>query len=142
MPRDEKIFVDVNIFMDILQTRSNWQSSLRVVNAVRTKKIAGYVSALTAAILYFLRRQELSESETRRDVKDSIKGFRILDLSSRYISVALDDKRFGDFEDALQFYSARETAKIIITRNKKDFAGVAKEVEVLTPEEFIRKYKI
>lgn len=142
MQKDESVFVDANIFMDILQKRRNWESSLKILNAIRNQKIAGYVSPLTTAILYFLRRNELTDAGARRDVRDSISGLKVLDLSSKHIFSALDDDRFNDFEDALQFQSAKERASVIITRNKKHFSKVAKKIEVLTPEEFIRQHKI
>lgn len=142
MQKDESVFVDVNIFMDILQKRHNWESSLQILNAIRNQKIAGHVSPLTTAILYFLRRNELTDAGARRDVRDSISGLKVLDLSSQHIFSALDDNRFNDFEDALQFHSAKEHASVIITRNKKHFSKVAKEIEVLTPEEFIKKHGI
>ncbi len=45
-----------------------------------------------------------------------------------------------DFEDAIQFNSAKSVAKIFITRNKRDFREVEDELEVLTPEKFLEKY--
>ena len=43
---------------------------------------------------------------------------------------------FRDFEDALQYYSAKqEGIDYLITRNKKDFS--ASEIPVFEPQEFI-----
>lgn len=48
--------------------------------------------------------------------------------------------KFGDFEDAMQYYSAiRENADCIITRNKKDF--IESQIPVYEPDEFINKVK-
>lgn len=47
------------------------------------------------------------------------------------------DKRFSDFEDALQFHSAKGKADIIVTRNRKHYVGVTGELQVLSPEEFL-----
>ncbi|MGI0059166.1 MAG: type II toxin-antitoxin system VapC family toxin [Nitrosotalea sp.] len=143
MASDEpRAFVDVNVFFDVLQMRKNWESSLRLINSVREKKVRGYVSALTVAILYFLRRREgFSDNQSRKDVIDSISGFEILGLGNKHVMTALADKRFDDFEDALQFYSAKEISNAIITRNKKDFSSVNNEMEILTPEEFFKKYR-
>ncbi len=50
------------------------------------------------------------------------------------------ESEIPDFEDAIQFYSAKEKdVEIIITRNKKDFMPVEKEIMISTPEEFIKK---
>lgn len=142
MASDEpKAFVDVNVFLDVLQIRKNWEYSLKVISFVRQKKVTGYVSALTVAILYFLRRRDgSSDNQSRRDVVDSISGFEILGLDGKHVMAALSDKRFNDFEDALQFYSAKEIANAILTRNKRDFSSVSGDIEILTPEEFLKKY--
>ncbi|MDE1827411.1 MAG: PIN domain-containing protein [Thaumarchaeota archaeon] len=142
MANDEpKAFVDVNVFLDVLQIRKNWESSLKVISFVRQKKVTGYVSALTVAILYFLRsRDGFSDNQSRRDVGDSISGFEILGLDGKHVMAALSDKRFNDFEDALQFYSAKGVANAILTRNKRDFSSVSGDMEILTPEEFLKKY--
>lgn len=136
-----KAFVDANVFLDVLQIRKNWESSLKLVNSVRERKVNGYVSTLTVAILYFLcRRDGLSDNQSRRDVGDSISGFEILGLDGKHVMAALADKGFNDFEDALQFYSAKEIASVIITRNKRDFSSASGDVEILTPEEFLKKH--
>jgi predicted nucleic acid-binding protein len=142
MQKDEAVFIDVNIFMDILQKRDKWGSSLKVLNAIRTGKIIGYISPLTTAISYFLRRHELSDANARRDLRDSVKGKKILDLGAKHVLAALDDKRFNDFEDALQFHCTKDNAGTIVTRNKKHFSRISNEIEILTPEEFIKKHEI
>lgn len=46
--------------------------------------------------------------------------------------------RAKDFEDAMQYFSAKEIgADCIVTRNVKDFDFA--EIEVLTPHEFLEK---
>ncbi len=142
MASDEpKAFVDVNVFLDVLQIRKNWESSLQLLSSVRQKKVAGYVSSLTVAILYFLRRRDgFSDNQSRRDVTDSISGFEISGLDGKQVMAALSEKRFNDFEDALQFYSAKQVANVIVTRNKRDFSSVGRDLEILTPEEFLKKY--
>jgi len=68
------------------------------------------------------------------------RGFKIVPLSEDIIAKSFDEKRIRDFEDALQFYSAKLTSDSLITRNKRDFEPIRNEIEVLTPEEFFRKY--
>ena len=139
---DEKaeLFIDVNIFIDVLEKRSNWQSSFALLNAVRDHKISGCVSSLTVAIIYFLRRQSLSDKQARKDVRDSIEGFKVVDVSQNDTLEALSDERFSDFEDALQFYYARDKSRTIITRNKRDFARITDKIGVLSPEEFLKQF--
>jgi len=130
------IFVDVNIFEDVIRKRKGWKGSLAVLSQVRNKGIKGFISALTIPVLYFLRK--LPDAAARAKVKQIIKGFEIVDLTSEIIADAMDDRKFVDFEDAIQFYSAKSVnAEAIITRNKKHFKVVGDRIEIRTPEEFL-----
>jgi hypothetical protein len=43
-----KIFIDVNVFIDVMTNRSGWTESLRVLNLARkSPAIDGWTSALT-----------------------------------------------------------------------------------------------
>ncbi|ABL78378.1 PIN domain protein [Thermofilum pendens Hrk 5] len=102
----------------------------------------GYISALTVVIIYFLGARTLSEAESREVTKRAIRGFNIVSMSEDVIKKALGENRIKDLEDAIQFHSAKEVADVLITRNKRDFRAVEdEEIEVLTPEEFLEKYK-
>jgi predicted nucleic acid-binding protein len=137
-----KVFLDVNVFMDILETRNGWKESLALVQLVRLNKVEGYISALTPPILYFLRARISGEEVAKEDVKRVITEFRIVSLSEDIISQSLGDKRIRDFEDAIQFYSAKLSSDVLVTRNKKDFREVENEIDILTSEEFLRKYRL
>jgi predicted nucleic acid-binding protein len=136
-----KIFIDVNLFMDVLEKREKWKQSFAVIKSVLDGKNQGYISALTPTIIYFLRRRVRSEKQARRDVKDAVEGFKIVGLTKELIESALKEERIEDFEDAIQSHSAKNRVKILITRNKADFKKVKDEIEALTPEEFLKKYK-
>ena len=139
--RDEmKLFVDVNLFIDILEKRKGWEESFFIIRDVVEGKNEGYISALTPAIIYFLRRRSFSEQQAREDVKDSIEGLNIVDLTMEVIELAINEVKIKDFEDALQYHSARLTTKVFVTRNKRHFEKVKDGIEVLTPEEFINRY--
>ncbi|HMK84303.1 MAG TPA: PIN domain-containing protein [Candidatus Bathyarchaeia archaeon] len=134
-----KILVDVNVFVDVQRRRANWNTSYLILKTVLDGKNEGFISALTPAILYFLRREITSETKARTETSDAIERFTVVDLTAELIEDAFSDERL-EFEDAIQFHSAKQCDSIMITRNKKDFKSVAQEVEILAPEEFLRKY--
>jgi predicted nucleic acid-binding protein len=139
----EPLFLDANIFIDILQKRSGWQNSLAIITAINTKKLKGCVSALSVAIIHYVWKRQASERQARQDIKSIIESFDILAITSDHVYSSLDeDSLFTDFEDALQFHSARGTAGAIITRNKRHYSKVANEIQVLTPEELLKKYDV
>lgn len=133
-----KIFLDVNVFVDISEKRLGWERSFEVVSGVRKTKYEGYISALTVPILYFRRIRVRPDREARKDVWKMVKSFNIVDLSSTILQLAISDRKFRDYEDAIQYYSAKTKGGIIATRNKKDFP--VKKFEILNPEEFLNKF--
>jgi len=131
------ILVDVNIFMDALERRDGWTNSLEVINRVKRKEVKGFISALSIPILYFLRSRYVGDTQSRSDIKDLITDFEICALTEDILDKSFEGE-ISDFEDGIQFYSAKEKeAEIIVTRNKKDFIPMEKEIRILTPEEFI-----
>jgi hypothetical protein len=63
-----------------------------------------------------------------------------LSIDDKIVDLALNDRGFGDFEDAIQYYLAIENSQeIIITRNLKDFK--ISKIPVMTASEFIKTLK-
>ena len=49
-----KVLVDINVFMAVLQAREGVKSSLQVLSVLREEdKYCGFISALTVPILYY-----------------------------------------------------------------------------------------
>ncbi len=53
--------------------------------------------------------------------------------NAEMINQVLDNTAIEDFEEAIQFYSAKTAARVVVTRNKHDYAAVDKELKVFTP---------
>jgi predicted nucleic acid-binding protein len=131
-----KILVDVNVFIDVITKRANWEGSLRILNLVRrSPEIEGWTSALTVPLLYFFRLRVADERQARADAQASVKGFRLVPLNEELVSKALASA-LPDFEDNIQLASAEAiSADHVITRNKKHFHPA--QISVLTPEAWL-----
>ena len=131
-----KIFIDVNIFIDVMTKRSGWTDSLRVLNlARRSQEIESWTSALTLPLLYFFRRRVADEATARADAQAILKGVHPVELSQTILDHALASVG-PDFEDNIQLASAESiSVSHLITRNKKDFD--TSQIAVLTPEEWL-----
>jgi predicted nucleic acid-binding protein len=131
-----KVLVDVNIFIDVMTKRSNWEGSLRVLNLVRrSPEIEGWISALTVPLLYFFRLRVANEKQARADIQVAIKGFGFVSLTQEIIHKALISE-LPDFEDNIQLSSAEAiSADHLITRNKRHFQPA--QISILTPEEWL-----
>jgi hypothetical protein len=131
-----KVDVDINVFMDILTKRSGWTESLATIKILKTNRIQGYISALTIAVLYFLRVRAVGEMQARSECNLMTKDFKTVPLTRKIINAALASQ-LPEFEDNIQFYSAkREKVDYLITRNKKHFGQ--QEIPVATPDEFLK----
>lgn len=135
-----KVHVDINVFMDVLTQRAGWLESVAAIKSLKPRGISGFTSALTIAIIYFQRLRKLGETQARADAKFVTRDFEIIALTRPIIVEALDSS-LPDFEDNIQFFSAKEMqVDYIITRNKKHF--VQQEIPVVTPEEFLHVISI
>lgn len=132
-----RVLVDVNIFMDVLQARRDLRSSLETISLLRRRdEHQGYLSALTVPILYYLELRDYADQEARRHIRKIIEGFRIIDLNERLIQASFTENKIPDFEDCIQYHSAKAArCQAIITRNTKDFKKI--ELDVYTPEHFL-----
>lgn len=131
-----KIFIDVNVFIDVMTKRHGWSESLRVLNlARRSQEIESCISALTVPLLYFFRRRVADETAARADVQAILKRFQVVPLNATLLDVAFVSTG-PDFEDNIQLASAESIAvNHLITRNKKDFANT--HLTVVNPEEWL-----
>ena len=131
-----KILVDVNVFIDVMTKRANWQTSLRVLSLARqSPEVEGWIAALTVPLLYFFRLRVTEEKQARADAQASVKGFHLVSLIQDIIDKALASA-LPDFEDNIQLISA-ETIVVdhVITRNKKHLQSAP--ISILTPEEWL-----
>lgn len=133
----EKVFVDTNIVMDLLEKREGFYQEAQELFTLSDKKdIKLYVSALTFANVHFLLFKHL-----KMDARKVLAKFKILvnvlAVDDKILDLALtSDKK--DFEDAIQYYTAIENEMdIIITRNKKDFKNL--DLPVLSAKEYLNR---
>jgi predicted nucleic acid-binding protein len=131
-----KILVDVNVFIDVMTKRANWEGSLRILNLVRrSPDVEGWASALTVPLLYFFRLRVADERQARADAQASVRGFGLVPLNEELISKAIASA-LPDFEDNIQLASAEAiAADHVITRNKKHFQPA--RISIMTPEEWL-----
>ena len=131
----EKIFVDANIVMDLLEKREEFYQEAQELFTLSDKKnVKLYVSALTLANIHFLLYKHL-KMEARKALAKFKVLVDVLAVDDKIIDLALTSD-LKDFEDAIQYYTAIENEMdIIITRNKKDFKNI--DLPILNAKEFL-----
>ena len=135
----QSVFLNNNIVLDLLAKREPYYLPAAKLASLGDRKLVNlHVSALTLAnTFYILRRHERGEV-----VLEKLKKIRVISaispINDDVASKALNSD-FVDFEDALQYFSARYVgAEVIITRNPKDFKSA--EIPVMDAEHFLKSY--
>lgn len=117
-----RVFLDANVFIDLLKDRSIGDTGIR--EHLKDIYPHVYVSVLTIHIAFYVLKIK-SGSRMHKKVLKLIKYVNILPLRSEIINLAMS-LSFPDFEDMLQYLSAIGICEYILTRDKKDFDKLQK----------------
>jgi predicted nucleic acid-binding protein len=133
----KKIFIDSDIILDVLAKRDNfYEPAAELFDLGFAKKLDLYTTAVVLANVYYVLRKKYGIEKSREQLKKLRLIIKILPVNEKIVDDTLVSK-FGDFEDGLQYFSAKENAiPVIITRNIKDYRE--KDVTAQTAEEFLR----
>ena len=138
---EKKILVDTNVMLDVLlQRKPFYRDSFFIFQLSDSKRIIGIISAISMTNAFFiLQKTGKGIAEVYQDMDDINGIFTVAAVSDNTITTALA-LRWKDFEDAIQFVTAKENAaEFIITRNKEDFN--LSDIPCITPTEFIAYLK-
>lgn len=134
-----KLFIDTDIILDILAKREPfYNSAAQLFILIDEEKIEAFTTPVVFSNLFYI----LSKFKTRKFAHSSLRKLRLLlkiiQVDEKVVDLALNSE-FKDFEDAIQFYSAKlHELDFIITRNVKDF--VSKDLPVMTAEDYIERF--
>ena len=133
----KKVFVDTNVILDFLMKRPGFFDDARTVMALGyNKRCDLYMSSLSFSNIAYIARKEI----VGEVLYDCFSALRELMQVSAISQADVDSAimlRVGDFEDALQYYSAKSIdADFIVTRNVKDFLFA--DIDVLLPSDLIK----
>jgi len=133
-----KVLIDTNVILDVLYKREGfYEDSLKIWKLCETRKIDGYISALSIPNIVYILRRELDPEKTLEVINNINLVFKIYDLKSEIIMQAAE-KKTKDYEDALQMVTAQKLkASFIVTRNIKDFIG--SKIIAVKPSELLER---
>ena len=132
-----RIFIDTNILIDFLARRGKFFNPAWGVVSRSNKGDTILFSALSfdTASYIMATHHKMSGETIVRLFDNFVKTCHVTPVDSQTIDESVASE-FGDFEDAMQYYSAlREQADVIITRNKDDYE--AAQIPVYEPQEFL-----
>ena len=131
------LFLDTNVLIDFLADRKPFSlEAAKLFNYSFKRKVSLYVAAVSYNNIYYILRQSASHSETMKILSELQEWAETVDVSKEVIKKALKSD-FKDFEDAIQYQSAKTINKIecIVTRDTKDFRSSS--LPVFTPKEVL-----
>ena len=118
------IFLDTNIIVDIFAARAPHDiAAIELYRLAKDNKIKIYISAESfTTIYYILRINKIAHNKCLMIFQDLLKTTTVMTTNELIISKAVHTG-FDDFEDGVQFISAKSNSKInlIVTRDKKGF---------------------
>lgn len=131
-----KVLFDVNVILDVLLARKEFvEVSASLMGKVESGKLSGYLCATTVTTLDYLLLKALNKSQARDVTKKLLELFQVADVNERVLQLSVNSN-FGDFEDAVQYYSGQLSGvDCIVTRNIKDYKNA--KLPVYNPEELL-----
>jgi predicted nucleic acid-binding protein len=133
----KKLFIDSDIILDVLAQRNSfYKYAAELFELGYSKKIHLYTTAVVLANVFYILRKKFGIEKAAGFLKKLRIIINVLPVNEKTVDDVLSSK-FRDFEDGLQYFSAKENnIRIIITRNIKDYKE--KEVGIQSAEEYIK----
>jgi len=134
---NRKIFIDSDIILDLLCRREPFYPyAAEVFTLGDTKKIELVTTSLVFANVFYILRKILGIEKAKELIRKLRIIISVVSVDEKVVDLALNS-RFTDFEDGLQYFTARENGiKIILTRNVRDYKE--KDLLIQTPAEFLK----
>jgi len=132
-----KVLVDTNIALDVLLKQEPFfKDSFFIFQLADSGVINGVLAAVSMTNIFFLlRKAKINSNEVYQLIDDLTAFFSIAPVTETTVANALS-LRWKDFEDAIQFVTAKENnVDYIITRNKADFK--TSDIPCMSPTDFI-----
>lgn len=131
----QNIFIDSDIILDVLLEREGfYNDSARILDLGEKKEIKLFTSTIAISNIAYILRKELKNNKKVLDcIKSIIEIIKPLSVTENIIIKALETE-FSDFEDSIQYITAKENRiDTLITRNKKDYKKA--DIRILTAKE-------
>jgi len=132
----KKLFIDSDIILDVLAQRGDFYgSAAEIFDLGYEKKLNLFTTAVVLANVFYILRKKHGVAKSKELLRKLRLIMKVLPINEKNVDSALASK-IGDFEDGLQYFSAKENEiPVIITRNIRDYKE--KDVLIQTAEEYI-----
>ena len=130
-----KIFLDTNIFLDLILKRENYKESLLILNAVSKGIFDAFILDITLLNIDYIAKKQVKDIRTF--LNELNKNFTILGANNSIFTMSLE-LNHTDLEDNVQYISAKASHCELILTNDKKFHSP--DIITFSSQEFIDKY--
>ncbi|OQX73306.1 MAG: hypothetical protein B6D59_06145 [Campylobacteraceae bacterium 4484_4] len=137
----KKVFLDANILIDLFDSsRQSFHESKRIYTTLYQNDVTICTSCDIATTVYYLTARSVNTKEALEAIEIINQTIHILPFGNDQIeqAIALMRNAYRDFEDTLQYISAKESGCEAIISNDKNFT--AKDIPLFSSKEFVAKY--
>jgi len=127
-----KLFLDVNIVLDVILAREPWVAeAAALLAAIERKQAEGFLAAHTITTIHYVVAKIRGRKVADKALGELLRIVDIVPVDKSDLQKALRQKS-RDFEDAVQATSAVKIgADYFVTRNEKDFPQLT--IPILSP---------
>ena len=130
-----RLFLDTNIFLDLLFKREYEKEALIILNTINKGVHEGILLDITLINIAYVARKQKVDIEKFLNI--ILQNCYVVGANNQMAQDALA-LRHSDFEDALQYISAKETeCDLIVTNDKRFYNG---SLEVMRSNIFVEKF--
>ena len=138
------VCADANVFLDgLLQRGDMGLDCLEIIEFAESDELALFISSSNLMnVIYFLAKAGKTNSEIILATKNLLSFTSIISPNNSIVIDALD-AGFNDIEDGIQYHTALQIKEMdyFITSNIKDYKKATVQLPVVTPKQFLAKYK-
>lgn len=134
-----RIFLDANVLVAVLNREyPHYDACARCMSLADRNGFFLQVSALSLGIAFYFSEKKSGRKEARRKLDILLQKISVTPCGEEEAKHALQEKRADDFEDGLQFFSAKSGGSdCILTTNPSDYHFSS--IRVRRPEEFLQE---
>lgn len=132
-----KLFVDANLLVAVVNKEYPlFTYAARILSLSDSKGFTLYTSPICLAIAFYFSEKKSGRKVACKKMALLVEHLHVAAINAEVVNQAIRQKNVDDFEDRMQYFSAKNAGcEIIVTENPGDFHFG--KLKVLRAEEFI-----
>ncbi|SDD81633.1 type II toxin-antitoxin system VapC family toxin [Niabella drilacis] len=132
-----KVFFDANILLDFTLKRANFELAKKLFEYVVNGKFTAFITPSILHIVAYWLTKAYGSEKTKTLLLELLVDIRVIDAPHEIAVMALNS-RFGDIEDALQYYTAlHHDMNVFVSEDAGLKKSAISSLPVCTIKEFI-----